>query len=238
MNARLPSGWIGTARQFRCASRDDLRHAHHVSPAITICVGLIDWQQRFVIGLPQQRFVEAHVVPADEDTAALAPSMHFGMHKPHHLEMRERAGGDVGNRGAGDQQRPWRRHDVGQQPAADIKCVEDIEFGIGLDGRKLQDLVECGDLSRRLGVVENIGHDGPSACIAIIPRAPLVVHFIVHSEDDALFACPTHRAAARSTRECVQAIALSLVDQGGMDGRSLGDSDSSVTVVSMGSLLL
>ena len=163
--------------------------------------------------------------------------MHFGMHKPHHLEMRKRAGGDVGNRGAGDQQRPWRRHDVGQQPAADIECVEDIEFGVGLDGRKLQDLVECGDLSRRLGVVENIGHDGPSACAASIPGAPPVVQFIVHSEDDAFFACSMHQAAARSTGERVQAIALSLVDQGGMEGRSLGASDSSIAVVSMGLLL-
>src|ERR1035437_1347390 len=83
INLAMPSVALVSASASWALSRATL-----FAPAITICVGLIDWQQRFVIGLPQQRFVEAHVVPADEDTATLTPSMHFGMHKPHHLEMR------------------------------------------------------------------------------------------------------------------------------------------------------
>jgi len=56
----------GNSQDIRCAGGDDLRHPHHVRPAVAAGVGLIDRQQRLVVSLPQQGFIEANAVPADE----------------------------------------------------------------------------------------------------------------------------------------------------------------------------
>src|ERR1035441_7742664 len=95
LESALPICLEGDGQDIRCTSGDDLRHPHHVSSAIAICIRLVNRQQRLVVCLPQERFIEPHTIPADKDSSALAPLMHLSVHLSHHFKMRHRAGGDV-----------------------------------------------------------------------------------------------------------------------------------------------